>query len=45
MSEIINPNNMEDKEEDQNDIKARHMFVVNEFQSGCRHWRWYQYHS
>ena len=30
MSEISNPNNMEDKKEDQNDIRARHFFVINE---------------
>jgi kumamolisin len=36
MSEIINPNNMEDKKEDQDDIKARYLFVINESQSGFK---------
>jgi hypothetical protein len=34
VSEISNPNNMEDKKEEQNDIKARHLFVINESQAG-----------
>jgi len=34
MSDIINDNNIDDKKEDQNDITARHLFVINESQVG-----------